>query len=594
MRRRSIGLACVAGASVSVVVPAAFTTSAASADPPLVSVYPSPNTHFASPGTQLSFRGVTAAQLGTVYVTGSRTGVHSFTLKGHPDGKGVSLLPDRPFRRRETVSVGTRLNVRSARDGDFRIDTAATGNPIKRARVRELPDRASQLQVIHSRPDLRPSRIGVDKTSRGVTPGSVFVAPKIGPGHNGPMIFDNRGDMTWFDRLPPGQEADGFRPQRLGKKPVLTWWQGFLNYGTGNGYGKIVDQHYRPVAEVKAGNGFGGLDPHELKLTSRGTAIVTIQTLVYRDLSSIGGTKQAQVFDAIVQEIDVASGLVLFEWHSLDHVGIGESHTRPPKVKNHTYDYFHINSIEPYGDAKMLISARNTWGVYKIDKYTGKVDWRLGGKRSSFKLGKGAGFAWQHDARVQRSGLITLFDNGAFPPVHKISRGIGLRVRGKNARLVKEYRHSKKLLSGSQGNMQRLPNGNVFIGWGANPVFSEYSPHGRELFSAHLATGTNSYRAYRGRWSGRPDRKPAVVASTDGRTTKVYASWNGATGVASWDVLAGERPDALARVGAVKRDGFETLARIKGAHRYVAVRAKGSDGKLLAVSAVLQPRRAEG
>lgn len=555
-----------------------------------VTVFPSPGDKFAHPGTQVSFRGVTATRLGQVTATGTRSGARTITLRNHSDGKGVSALFDRPFTPGESVLVNTALNVRNARAGDFRFRVSQEGRPIPRAKVRELPDRASSVQLIHSRHDLRPPRVGVTRRRRGVTRGKLFVTPKIGPGQNGPMILDNRGDLVWFHRVAPGLEANGLEVQRLGGQPVLTWWEGFLNFGVGNGVGKVYDSRYREVATIRAGNGYDGLDPHEIRLTDRGTAVVAIQTLVYRDLSSIGGAKRAQVFDAIVQEIDLPTGLVLYEWHSLDHVSIKESYTKPPKRTGNLFDYFHINSIEETRDGHFVVSGRNTWGVYKIDKYSGRLHWRLGGKRSSFRMRKGTRFAWQHDARVQRSGRITIFDNGAAPNVAPHSRGIALRISRKSgARLAKNYRHSSRLLSPSQGNMQRLPNGNVLIGWGQNPVWSEYSPRGRELYSARLSKGNMSYRAYRFPWAGSPARAPDIAASTDGRTTKVYASWNGGTGVTRWVVLAGDQPGALAPAGSVRRDGFETLARVGGARRFVAVRAMTSDNKVLGTSRVIAP-----
>lgn len=565
-------------------------TPAEAAAAPRVTAYPSPNTGYASPRTQLSLRGVTPATVGPVVMTGSRTGAHSFTVRAHSDGKGVSLVPTTPFKRKEVVSIGTTLNVRGSRNGDFQIRTAPTGNHVK-ARPHEARDRRSQIQFLHSRSDLRPTRVRVTKARRGVDSGHVFVAPKRGPGDTGPMILDNRGRTLWTHRVPKSLEAFDFKPQRLNGKPVLTWWEGFVNYGTGTGVGKIYDDRYREIAEVKAGNGYDGLDPHEFKLTSRGTALVMIQDLVYADARKVGGDDEVQAFDAIVQEIDIATGLVLFEWHSLDHVGVTESYIRAPKKRDRLFDYFHINSIEELPKGNLLLSARNTWGVYKIDKYSGNVDWRLGGKKSSFRMGRGSRFAWQHDARVHKSGAITIFDNGAAPPVHSVSRGIGIRVRGKNARLIKDYRHSRKLLSGSQGNAQRLPNGNVFVGWGANRVFSEYSPHGRELFSANLTRGNQTYRAYRAEWTGRPVSGPSAVASTDGRNTKVYASWNGATGIARWDILGGSAPNALTRMGSVRFEGLESDVQVRGARPYVAVQAKDANGRVLATSGAFRARR---
>jgi hypothetical protein len=488
--------------------------------------------------------------------------------------------------------VATDLNIRGARNGDFRIRIALTGNPLRPRRMpREAPDRRASVQFFHSRKDLRPPKVRVTRRRRGVRGGYLFMSPKIGPGQNGPMIFDNRGQVVWFKPLAPRYEADGLRVGRYRGRPVLSWWEGLTNFGTGNGTIKMLDTSYRQIAEVRAGNGFDGLDPHEFELTSRGTAYVAILSTVYRDLSYIGGARRAQVLDSVIQEIDIATGLVLFEWHSLDHVSAWESYKRPPKVNGHLYDYFHINSIDESRGGKILVSGRNTWGVYRLNRYTGRVKWRLGGKRSSFRMGRHSGFVYQHDARVQRSGVITIFDNGAMPKHHSVSRGIGIRVRGRHARLTKDYRHSKHLLSGSQGNMQRLSGGHVLIGWGQNPVVSEYTPGGRELFSAELPRPNMSYRSYRDRWTAAPRTLPDVVASTDGKATRVYVSWNGATNVAAWEVLAGAAPGSLAPVASAPRRGFETVARLRASYAYVAVRAKNRAGAVVATSPAVATRR---
>jgi hypothetical protein len=134
--------------------------------------------------------------------------------------------------------------------------------------------------------------------------------------------------------------------------------------------------------------------------------------------------------------------------------------------------------------------------------------------------------------------------------------------------------------------MQGLPNGNVLIGWGRAPVFSEFSQDGRLLFSASFPPDFSptdaSYRAFRFPWSGQPDEDPAVAAETgpDDEVT-LYASWNGATEVASWEVLAGPGPDRLEPVGSAPRKGFETAIKVQTAEPYVGVRAKNGAGKML-------------
>jgi Arylsulfotransferase (ASST) len=154
-----------------------------------------------------------------------------------------------------------------------------------------------------------------------------------------------------------------------------------------------------------------------------------------------------------------------------------------------------------------------------------------------------------------------------------------------SAKLVREYTSSQKRLSTSQGNMQLLPNSNVLIGWGSGPFISEFSHEGELLLNVRLPPGGESYRAYRFQWSGYPDDDP-TVALEQGPDDKVklYASWNGATEVATWEVLAGPHQSRLESVGSVPRDSFETAMLVRTFDPYVAVRAKDRLGQPLGTS----------
>jgi hypothetical protein len=297
------------------------------------------------------------------------------------------------------------------------------------------------------------------------------------------------------------------------------------------------------------------------------------------------------VWDGIAQEVDIETGNVLFEWHSLEHVSIEESYFKLPDNPAYVYDYFHINSIDVDHDSNLLISSRNTWTVYKIDRKTGEVIWRLGGKRSDFEMGSGTQSAFQHDARRHEDGTITIFDNGAHPKVHDQSRGIVIELDEDDmtATLLREYTSPQKLLATSQGNVQLLPNANVFIGWGSAPFISEFSHEGKLLFDARYPPGDESYRAFRFPWIGRPTDAPAVaVEQRPESKLAIYASWNGATVVESWEVLSGPRPGRLEALGSVPRDGFETAMLAQSAGPYLAVRAKNRSGETLGTSAPVE------
>jgi hypothetical protein len=447
------------------------------------------------------------------------------------------------------------------------------------------------VEAFRSRPDLTPPVVSVLRSTAAVAPGDLFIAPKKDAPQKGPEIVDGRGQPVWFDPV-PGQATD-FREQTYRGRPVLTFWEGPPGApvgGSGAGHYVILDDSYREVATVQAGFGPESADLHEFQLTDRGTAFITAYRIVPRDLSSIGGPVHGRVGDSVVQEVDVATGRVLFTWHSLGHIPLTDSYSGPPpatgKGSTSVYDYFHVNSIDEEPDGNLLVSARNTDAVYEIDRSTGAVLWRLGGKRSSFWMLPGTTFAWQHDARRQPDGTITIFDDEASPAVGKQSRGIRLRVdvKTQSAKLVASYANG--VLSGSQGNMQALPNGNVLLGWGAIPRVTEFAKDGRIVFDATFTAGDDSYRAYRFVWHADPVTRPAIAVAEDGRT--VYASWTGATAVARWQVVGGIVADKLTPVGApIARAGFETSIPLSSDDRYFAVEALDRNGRVLRRSAAI-------
>jgi hypothetical protein len=296
--------------------------------------------------------------------------------------------------------------------------------------------------------------------------------------------------------------------------------------------------------------------------------------------------------DGIVQEVDIKTGLVMFEWHAYGHVRVYDSYASSPRDRKRPWDFFHINSIspDPWGDGDLLISSRNTWAAYEIDHHSGAIAWRIGGKRSSFRMGAGTGTAWQHDARWQPDHTLTIFDNGAVPDVHSQSRAVRERIdwKRRTVELVGREVHTPALHSGSQGNAQLLPNGNSFIGWGEDPYFTEFSPAGQVLFDARLPGPTQVYRAFRFPWSAIPATPPAIAVKVTGpTTTSVYASWNGATGVGSWRVIAGDTPATLATIATVASSGFETAIALPSAAPVFVVQALGGAGEVLGTSHAL-------
>jgi hypothetical protein len=553
-----------------------------------VNVFPIPGGRLAAPSTQITLRGVPASQLGAIVVTGSSSGVHPGRVLADSDGKGASFEPTKPFKDGETVTVKTGLNIVGGTNGSYSFTIADPAGGIPLAGVRPAPPVKNDVSRFVSRPDLVPTAVTVTKkATKDTAPGDLFIAPQYGPVQNGPEIIGPFGGLIWDQPVPHNDTATDFRVQSYQGKPVLTWWQGNVSFaGTGAGEDEIYDTSYRPVATVKAGNGLSA-DLHEFTITPQNTALVTAFYPVNWKTSTAKGAKPRIVLDGVVQEIDIPTGLVLFQWDSLDHVPVTDSYQPEPKNTGHPWDYFHLNSVQQDSQGNLIISARDTWAVYKVSHQTGAITWTLSGKHSSFKMGANTTFAFQHDARLGSTNVITLFDDGAGPPVvHKQSRGLSLRLDTTHmtATLATQDEHRPALLSAYEGSDQSLPNGDSLIGWGSQPFFTEFNSRGQENFDARFVDANQSYRAYRTTWTGTPVTKPAVAARVSKGKPTVYVTWNGATTVVKWRILGGASPTSLTAVTTAGRSAFETAIKLSHAEAYVEAQALDSRGQVLGTS----------
>lgn len=560
------------------------TLTGARAAAPVVAVFPSPGTHYNLPGNQISFRGISPSAIGAIQVIGSSTGVHTGRMAAHSDGQGASFLPDKPFAPGETVTVTTQLNVLGGSGGTFSFAIAQPAGALSLGKLPLVLAESNGVAHYRSRPDLQPAAITVTKDSAPASDGDFFIAPQFGPAQDGPEILDAQGNLVWFLSYPVSKQTliTDFRPQNLYGQPVLTWWQGNTNNGYGRGEGIIFDRNYKQIGTVKAANGLDA-DLHEFMVTPQGDAYITAASPV-----RLPGVSKPSI-DAVVQEIDIRTGLVLFEWHALDHIPQSTSYFTP-NMAGHIYDPYHLNSVALDNSGNLLISMRDTSAVYDVDHQSGAVFWTLGGKGSKFKMGTATSTWGQHDATVQPDGTITLFDDGAGPPqVHKYSRGLRERLDTTHmtATLVREYDHSPGISSNFEGSTQTLASGNVVLGWGQQPYISEDNAAGQEIFDARFNQPTSSYRAYRFPWSAQPPTQPALaVAPNSDGSTNLYASWNGATDVASWRVLGGPSPTGLTVLGTAIKRGFETTIGVHSAVPYFAVQALSSSNQVLSSSRV--------
>jgi hypothetical protein len=391
----------------------------------------------------------------------------------------------------------------------------------------------------------------------GETKADIFIAPAGGAYAGGPEIVTTTGKVVWFHRLPVGDVATDFRAQTYLGQPVLTWFQSGsqgANQGPGpvaeggagparpgqagpgpaaqagpspavhgypgavgpglsgpSGTDYIYNAHYQRIASVQAGNG-DATNFHEFLITPWNTALITATRVTTANLTSIGGPANQQVIDGLVQEVDIKTGRVIFQWDSTGHVPYAGSYMPLPSSSNMPWDWFHINAVHLDTDGNLLVSSRNTWTVFKVDRQTGAIMWQLGGKHSSFKLQAAPGqvldhdgkiFAWQHDPEAVGGGEYTVFDDESGGNLLGSSRAVTVRLDLTThvATLLKSDEQPEGQVAQVMGNAQTTPGGELFVGWGSLPYISEFSPSGKLLFNAELPPGVETYRAYLLPWT---------------------------------------------------------------------------------------------
>ncbi len=374
------------------------------------------------------------------------------------------------------------------------------------------------------------------------------------------LMLDNQGEPAYYKKLPPGILATDFK-----KLP-----NGLLAYWMDGGY-HLLDNTYTEVNLIAPGNGYQGIDLHDLQLLPNGDYIYLIYDSRTVDMSQIvpGGYPTATVSDLIIQEQD-ADRNVVFQWNSADHFLITDTNQN---LNAATIDYVHANAIELDTDGNLLLSSRHMDEITKIDHQTGDIIWRLGGKANQFTFSNAPGitddphFYYQHDIRRLANGHITLFDNhNEHLPLNSRALEFELDEVNKTATLVWEYRNTPDIFSGFMGDVQRLSNGNTVIGWGGSPtlMLTELKPDGAKALEMALSGGHVSYRALRYPWQGYPTWAPILVMQPDSNSFRLFFSWNGATEISKYKIYAGNSREPTTLIGEQPKSGFESSVNLVG------------------------------
>ncbi len=586
-RLRTVLAGVSAVGALAVTAPAAFGA---------VTVSPLAGTPDANPATQISILGTPVSNIESVTVAGSSSGAHSGHLVAYDSAAGASYVLDAPFSEGEEADATIALKEGGTIDDHFQI--AKVGPP--EGLLNPEGEKPESLEHFKTEPELIPPKVKVNTADPSLK-GDFFLDPLPAPtihvgskllefepvGPEGLMLLNPEGKLLWWRQLPNGTVGSVLERVSYEGQPAIAWWQGSVTetaYGLGEGI--IANTAYEPIAHVKAGNGLQ-MDIHELNVTPGGQAWIEAVEPVCEPVCD---GEHPPILDYVAQEIDINTGMVMWEWSPLGHVPTSETEVVPA---NGAFDPYHMNTVTPIAGGKVLISMRDTSGVYLLDLQDGHIIWQVAGKKSTFERGKGSRFYFQHDARLEGKQLqtLTLFDDEAGPPVYGTSRGLILHLGNGKVTLRHQYLRSFKTVAGAEGSMRVEKHGYAMVGYGTTQYFSEFSKGGEPekrgtlVFDAELPKGDSTYRVLREEWEGTPNTSPKLVAERESITeVALYASWNGATNVASWRVLGGESAESLTALGTYPWSGFETKMAVESTDTTYEVQALDSQGHVLASS----------
>lgn len=457
-----------------------------------------------------------------ITVNGSESGIHKGELILSDDSKTLVFNPERPFASGEIVEVelkGFEI-IDRGKIGPLKFHFTISQTPkhvmpdLRERYMTELggilnstPVMAEDISGEETNPRINSSlpanfpEIAVNTYSN-PTPGYLSMAMYFFtyPDSFGPTylsIADNYGSPIFY-RLVEGIGTD-FKLQPNG---LLTFYEGALfanNPDLQRFY--AMDASYAIVDSFRTGNGYV-TDLHELLILPNNHALLMSYDpqVVRMDTIVPGGDPNAIVDGLIIQELDAAKNVV-FQWRSWDHFEITDADTNIDLTAAYI-DYVHGNAIEVDRDGNLLISSRHLCEITKIDRQTGDVIWRWGGKKNQFTFSNDSrGFSYQHDIRVLDNGNYTLFDNGNYlNPLHSSALEYQLDEQNRTATLVWSYR-DPNIFGGFMGSARRLANNNTLIGWGGTyPSITEVREDGSKELELTFETNWINYRAFRFPW----------------------------------------------------------------------------------------------
>jgi hypothetical protein len=455
----------------------------------------------------------------------------------------------------------------------------------------------------HSDPTLRAQRacenLGV--YTHGTSPGTYLFLSQGGANGAGAGIFQDDGVLVWW--LGGGGIKDhDLTAVRYQGQSYIALWTGVGKGGGSYGSGAVTlyDKHYQVAGRITIGSAYGakGIDLHEFQITPEGDALVGSYTpfrmKVHRHFVTVLGYL-VEKWSLVHDSRGIHTGKLLFAWNAINDVRLSDSHLGDPGA-GRAWDYFHGNGITEAPDGNLLVSGRNTWGIYEVNARRGTpgfdhVYWQVGAAHDH-RLSPP--WCYQHDIAALGHGVYSIYDDGGIGPgcmpgsTQHPARGLIFSVdtsrRPVRVKLIRAYRHRPSIYTGFTGSTQVLDNGDAVIDWANIPEITEYDSSGQNV-KMDLSLSNWSYRGFRFGWDGQPTQLPAIAVQRTTSGTNIWASWNGSTEVAAWQILAGPGSSHLSPLGGrVTKSGFETSVSVSGHYATFAVQAIDASGGVLATS----------
>lgn len=427
-----------------------------------------------------------------ITVTGSKSGVHEGELILSKERTAIIFKPYQPFSYGEKVNVSIAENfVESIRAYDYSFTISNTNMEPGREAYNSL---LSEIEIDsrYNYPAEQPSDttwlISVNYKNA-PSDGYFFLSPFHFPGTNPNylMIMDNWGNRIFYQE----KSHRSFDFKVLPDGRLSHYDDKYISF-------RIMDRSFNLVDSFYCKNGYK-TDNHDLFFLDNGNVVMMSYDPQVVDMSQIvsGGQPDAVVIGLIIQEQDTDRNVV-FEWRSWDHMQITEAADQINLTAD-TIDYAHGNAIDQDHDGHILISSRNLNEITKINRQTGDIIWRFGGKANMFTLTNDTRwFAHQHDIRKLDDSTYTIFDNSNHNlPVY--SRAVAYRLDEANLTATKiyEYNNEQRGYSQAMGSFRRLPGGNYLIGLGSDwePSLIELDETGNLRFEMSLPPHVMNYRA---------------------------------------------------------------------------------------------------